>query len=257
MNHLSSDPQTAEDILRASTEHLALVTLKNGDTITCYGIAVRKDTTHWHGFGKYVSIPTDSVASISGDRTLVTLINGLSVVCYDADYHVLNGRRLTMWITITDVSVPTDSVASIRIADPQPGAIALGFIVGGVVGGIIGNALFVPTPPTPWVINFNQLDQVFAIVLGVLAGAAAGGGAGSIISSTTEALYTSDSARVAPDTATPMVIPSQDTASVVPDTRVRKWVPDGYSTGFSQGHWEYIPNDTIHSPDSTQIKLPH
>jgi outer membrane lipoprotein SlyB len=262
---INSDPNTAADILEASTEHPALITLKNGDTITCNEIAVRKDSTQWRRPGKWVSVPTDSVASISGDRTLVTLINGSAISCCDADYTVQFGKKITAWRAIADVSVPTDSVASIRVANPQPGAIALGVIAGGVLGGIIGNALFVPTPSTPYVINFNQLAQGFAIVLGALSGAGVGVGLGSIISSNSSTLYTSDRGRVLPDTAvkspgsaTNVAIPPTVKAPVPPDTRIKKWVPDGYSTGFSSaGHWEFIPHDTISSHDTAQTKLPH
>jgi hypothetical protein len=154
---LSSDPQTAEDILRASTEHPAIVTLKNGNADTCFEVAVRKDTTIWRGLGEYVSMPTDSVSSINEKGTLVTLKNGSTISCYNAatkycykaDNNVEIGKEITTWHRWKDVSVPTDSVASIKVANPQAGAIVLCVLAGGVLGGIIGNALFVPTPNPP------------------------------------------------------------------------------------------------------------
>ncbi len=63
---LSSDPQAAEDILRESTKDEACVVLMNGDTVMCYSVAVRKDSTRWQyaGDGGEHVLPTDSIASI-------------------------------------------------------------------------------------------------------------------------------------------------------------------------------------------------
>ena len=230
---ISSDPKTTEDILEKSMDHPAHVTLMNGKTLDCFEVAIRKDSTRWRGLGKFISVPTDSVASISGDRTLLTLINGSKITCYDAEF----GKKFTTWRVFADVSVPTDSVASIRVADPQTGAIVLGVIVGGIIGGIIGNALYSPPPPTPP----NETDlfasppsfyQNLDIVLGVLGGAALGGDIGALISSNTDALYTNDIGRVAPDSLGKKL-------DSVNERRI------------------YPPNDTLNSPDTTQTKLPH
>ena len=229
-NYLSSDPQTSEDILRQSTLHGACVTLSNGISGNYYAVAIRKDSTRWqlteHG---------------------------------------------------KEVSVPTDSVACIKIANPQGFAGGfLGVIAGGLLGGVIGNALFVPTPPPPsdniieGVANGfgtaigNGFGQLFSIVGGALLGATVGGVVGAVIGSTNATLYKTDmnsaapeTTTIVPDTTARAAMPAVDTAHVVPDTRVRKWVPTGFSTGFSQGHWEYIPSDTLHSTDTTQTKHSH
>jgi hypothetical protein len=72
---LSSDPKTAEDILQLSTEHQGRVALMNGDTISCYAVSVRQDSTFWGWtkFGRKVAVPTDNVATIEADGTGILL----------------------------------------------------------------------------------------------------------------------------------------------------------------------------------------
>ncbi len=122
-NRLSSDPQTAEDILRESTIHMARVTLINGYRVDCYSVVVRKDSTRWR----------------------------------------LND-------TASEVAIPTDSIYSINIPEPQiGGGIAAGILGGAVIGGAIGYA----TTPAPSASNLDNLAGI-GTVLDILAGAALG-----------------------------------------------------------------------------------
>jgi hypothetical protein len=161
-NLLSSDPQTAEDILRASTEHPARVTLKNGTTDTCFEIVVRKDTTTWRDLGEYVTVPDDSVSWITGDGMTVTLHNGTKIVCYDAEY----GKDSTRWRLSEfgqEVSVPTDSVASIKIASDAVGS---GILIGASVGALAVGSLAAATWAPGGLINPGQFWSVATGVIG-------------------------------------------------------------------------------------------
>ncbi len=74
-NLLSTDPQTEEDILQASREHPARVTLINGDTVNCYAVSLRRDSTRWRltEQGAEFSVPTDSVHKIEVGKPMRVL----------------------------------------------------------------------------------------------------------------------------------------------------------------------------------------
>jgi hypothetical protein len=133
---LSSDPQTSEDILRASTEHPAHIIFINGYRVDCYAVSVRKDSTRWR-------------------------VND----------------------TAAEVAIPTNSIYSINIPDPQiGGGIALGILGGAVLGGVIGYA----ATPAPSASNLDNmlglvtvLDIMGGAALGILLGGISGGAIGA------------------------------------------------------------------------------
>jgi hypothetical protein len=189
----------------------------------------------------------------------VKLMDGQSFDCYA----VIVRKDSTRWLSSdfrSEIAVTSGSVASIEIPNPDVArGIGGGVLFGGIAGLLVGGI------------------SNTSISLGFLIGAGAGGILGGVLGLNTETLYKTSGRIVAPDTVSRMAIPlvakaiiepdtaskiavpSVDSASVTPDTRVRKWVPSsGFSTGFSHaGHWEYIPNDSLQSHDTTQTKLPH
>jgi hypothetical protein len=139
---LSSDPQTAEDILQESTEHGAHVTLMNGDTVNCFAFAVRKDSTHWQliksgleALGPQVSVSTDSIFSIriAYPKAISGMVSGASVGAFAGwVIGLVSGLAPNpLWNLIFNFQS--------ALGSSLVGGVC-GLVVGGIIGGIIGAA---------------------------------------------------------------------------------------------------------------------
>jgi hypothetical protein len=182
--YISSDPQTAEDILRATTEHVACVTLMDGDSIHCYSVAVRKDSTTWRGFEGDVSVPTNSVASIK---------------------------------------VPTPEIGTGFLIGMTVGAVLIGGMGYGLGGGVIG--------------EFDDKKAAAGALYGVIVGAVFGGAIGGAGYADHQTTWTLENRGV----------PGRLTWDAV---NKRWW-------DAVQQRWVYPPNDTLHSGHTIQTKSPH
>src|ERR1019366_3471395 len=112
----------------------------------------------------------------------ITFINGYRVYCYSVAVRK-DSTRWRLSDTAAEVAIPTDSIYSINIPDPQTGGgIALGILGGAVLGGAIGAA----ATPAPSAINLDNglglvtvLDIMGGAALGILLGGTAGAAIGA------------------------------------------------------------------------------
>jgi hypothetical protein len=136
---LSSDPQTAEDILDASTQHLAHVTLANGITVHCYSVTVRKDSTRWRlsELGPEVSVPTDSVDTIEvpNPKTGVGILIGAPVGALAG--FVIGAATYTPPPPTNLNNDLEDIFGFDGLAVALTGGL-IGILAGGILGGVIG-----------------------------------------------------------------------------------------------------------------------
>jgi hypothetical protein len=146
-NYLSTDPQTSEEILRASAEHQAKVGLRNGDTVSCYAVSIRQDSTRWRWsqFGREVALPTNEIASIVVDDPKGAL-GGLIGVLIGGSAGGLIGLQIADAANKQDPSLQNTGNVIGDFLLP----LMLGLAVGGGVGALIGE-----TNGTTWTLGIG------------------------------------------------------------------------------------------------------
>jgi hypothetical protein len=148
-NRLSADPQTAETILEESSDHGATVTLMNGDTIHCYAVSVRKDSTRWQliksgleVLGPETSVATDSILSIRIGYSKIQsgLVSRAEVGAFGgwASGFVL-GLLTPVSVSILGIPFKFPFDFTYALQTSLVGGV-VGLVVGGIIGGIIGAA---------------------------------------------------------------------------------------------------------------------
>ena len=119
----------------------------------------------------------------------ITLINGHRVDCYAVSVR----KDTTRWRwndTAAEAAIPTDSIYSINVPDPQiGGGIALGIVGGAVLGGAIGAAA-TPAPSASNLDNLLGLVTVLDILGGAALGILLGGTAGAAIGASNGTVWT-------------------------------------------------------------------
>lgn len=157
--YLSADPATGEEILRASTGQKARVTLLSGNTIDCFSVSVRQDTTRWRmaeADTEEVAVPTDSVVAIRvvAPKTGMGVLMGASLsaiiggVIGHASYNPppptkVNYDRRDPWAFLALPAVVGAEIGdglargAADFAATMTG-IGIGLLVGGISGGALG-----------------------------------------------------------------------------------------------------------------------